>query len=592
MHPMSIFRLAKEKTYSKKILMTHLLKYIKNYACIICFFFITQSIIAQEEGFIIPDSLKDKTYSYLFTKLRNNYTDTISSLVYLNTTLKKATIEDNKANVSYSLLMIGYYTKDEGRKLDLIKKSIIASKSADTAYKILPRLNLGLYYYNHFEYEKALQEYLEVLRVSKKTGYVNYEFITLGHIAELKRDIGKHEEALELYKKSLYYETSKKNKHLYSITAAYTNIAESMRYNKKNDSASYYYNIIKEKGYKKDLVYLNVATINQGINLYEIGNFEEATRLLNKGSNDIDLNHKSNRKYHVLSQFYLGKINQLSYNDLNKARDYFLKVDSLLTTKNIVISETREAYEFLIKDYKEQGNLEAQLATINKLIRFDSITSSRKIRIVNTLHLEFDTPQLLKSKETIIKSLKRKTNILTNRTFYLIAFGLLFFLLFILQYNKHRKYKKRFNAIISELNTKKTKSVSHSNLSITPQLASIIDEATVTAIVKKLDHFETKKEFLQNDLNLAIVAKKCDTNAKYLSKIINAYKDQSFVNYINTLRVDYILKELKDNTILQKYTIKSISEEAGFNTAESFAIAFKKRTGIRPSYYIRNLKNK
>ena len=88
------------------------------------------------------------------------------------------------------------------------------------------------------------------------------------------------------------------------------------------------------------------------------------------------------------------------------------------------------------------------------------------------------------------------------------------------------------------------------------------------------------------------MAKKCDTNAKYLSKIINAYKDQSFVNYINNLKIDFILKELKENTILQKYTIKSISEEAGFNTAESFAIAFKKRTGIRPSYYIRNLKNK
>ena len=113
---------------------------------------------------------------------------------------------------------------------------------------------------------------------------------------------------------------------------------------------------------------------------------------------------------------------------------------------------------------------------------------------------------------------------------------------------------------------------------------------TITSILKKLDQFEEKKGFLQKDITLAILAKKCATNTKYLPKVINIHKDKSFVSYINNLRIDYILKELKENKILQKYTIKTISEEAGFNTAESFARAFKNKTGIRPSYYIRNLK--
>ncbi len=33
----------------------------------------------------------------------------------------------------------------------------------------------------------------------------------------------------------------------------------------------------------------------------------------------------------------------------------------------------------------------------------------------------------------------------------------------------------------------------------------------------------------------------------------------------------------------------AIAEEAGFNTAESFSKAFFKKTGIKPSYFIKEL---
>ncbi|MEP0265028.1 helix-turn-helix domain-containing protein [Dokdonia sp.] len=568
--------------------MMYLLRYRRRYIHILCILFITQTIVAQEE-FVTPDSLKNKTYSYLFDKFRTNYTDTISSLIYLNASLEKAITEDNKANKSYILVQLAYYEADKDRKLDLIKRSIVESKDADTAYTILPHYTLGLYYYTHFEYEKALEEYLKVLNITRQIRYINHEFITQYHIAELKGAIGKHEEAEELYKKCLYYENSKEVKDSITFTDILVGLAESMRYTKKHDSASYYYNYAKEKGYKKNPYYINIATINQGINLYNIGNFKESKQLLHKGNNEIDLNYPSNQKYYILSQFYLGKIHQLSNQDIDKTRDYFHTVDSLST--NMILPETREAYEFLIADYKKQGDLKAQLNTLNKLIRFDSIISLRKIRTVNKLHSEYDTPQLLKSKEIIIKNLKDKTTVLTIRTIYLIIFILLLILLFILQHKKHRKHKKRFNTIISELDNQETKSILDHSISSTPKpLLDGIDETTITTILNKLDLFEGKKGFLQKDITLAVLAKKCTTNTKYLPRVISAYKDKSFVNYINNLRIDYILKELKDNTTLQKYTIKTISEEAGFNTSESFATAFKKKTGIRPSFYIRNLK--
>ena len=365
-----------------------------------------------------------------------------------------------------------------------------------------------------------------------------------------------------------------------------------MRYLKKHDSASYYYNFIIEKGYKKNSYYIDKATINQGINLYEIGDFKKSELLLKKGANEIDLNDTSNLKYYILSQFYLGKINQIIHSDTYKARSYFLKVDSLFTTSSIVIPETRGAYEFLIAEYKKQGDFNAQLKTINKLLQFDSIISSRKIRTANKLYSEYDTPKLLENKELIIKELENRTSILNTRASYLSITILFLIILFGIQYRRHKKYKNRFNVIISELDNYETKKVVHSNITSSPQLLDAVDEDTITTVLKKLDLFEKKRGFLQKDITLAILAKKCGTNTKYLPKIIHTYKNRSFVNYINNLRIDYILKELKENTTLQKYTIKTVSEEAGFNTAESFARAFKNKTGIRPSYYIRNLKKR
>lgn len=572
--------------------MTYLLGWKQHYRYILFIFFIAQNIVAQEKNFSTPDSLEGKSYDYLFNSARKNYNDTITSLVYLKTSLEKAIQEGNKANQSHALIQLAYYAEDSNQKLTLIKESVAISNETHNVHSILPRFTLGLYYYHHFEYEKALQEYLKVLNVSKEINDTYYEHLALNHIAELKAAIGKHEEAVILYKKSLLYETTKDPIDSIQLTDILMHLAESMRYLKKHDSASYYYKYIEEKGH--DLhYYKNIATINQGISLYETGAFEEGKQLLDRGSHEVDLNYSNNKKYYILSQFYLGKIHQQTQKSSQKAKEYFLIVDSLISTTKIIIPETREVYEFFIADAKKQRNVHKELVAINKLLQFDSIATSRKIGIINKLHSEYDAPQLLKSKEAIINSLKNKTTAISIWAVYLILFILLLIVLFIIKHYKHKEDKNRFNTIISALDTQKTEHIPSQNVSTTQKtLLETIDETTISSIIDKLKQFEEKKGFLQKNITLTILAKKCETNTKYLPKIISIYKDKTFVNYINSLRIDYILKELKENTTIQKYTIKTISEEAGFNNPESFVKAFKNKTNIRPSYYIRNLKRK
>ena len=111
----------------------------------------------------------------------------------------------------------------------------------------------------------------------------------------------------------------------------------------------------------------------------------------------------------------------------------------------------------------------------------------------------------------------------------------------------------------------------------------------VTKVLQELDKFEKKQEFLKTNLTTALVAQKLKTNAKYLSKIINYHKQKSFTQYINELRIDFIVEALKTNTRYRQYTIKALASEAGFNSTEVFSKSFYKKTGIYPSYFIKQL---
>ena len=49
----------------------------------------------------------------------------------------------------------------------------------------------------------------------------------------------------------------------------------------------------------------------------------------------------------------------------------------------------------------------------------------------------------------------------------------------------------------------------------------------------------------------------------------------------------FILKELETSSSYRKYTIEHIADLAGFTSSNAFYRAFKKFTGLTPSYYIK-----
>ena len=103
-----------------------------------------------------------------------------------------------------------------------------------------------------------------------------------------------------------------------------------------------------------------------------------------------------------------------------------------------------------------------------------------------------------------------------------------------------------------------------------------------------IEYYSQAIAFCRNELG-----KQKETNQHYLSKTINFEKKCSFTNYIKNLRVDYAINWINENQgLAKKYTIDAISKEFGFNNPETFSLAFKKKTGFKPSFFIKELTRK
>ena len=92
--------------------------------------------------------------------------------------------------------------------------------------------------------------------------------------------------------------------------------------------------------------------------------------------------------------------------------------------------------------------------------------------------------------------------------------------------------------------------------------------------------------FAEKDISLAALATQLDTNTKYLSYVINAHKRKDYNNYINELRVRYIIKKFQNDSRYLSYKLAFIANEASFSSHSKFTAIFKNFTGLSPSVFI------
>lgn len=498
---------------------------------------------------------------YLYVNLYNE-TDTKKALYYYDKVIKNSKYQKHPA-----FPMVAYCEKAE-----LLYKSNRVQESIKT-------YNEGLAYCREVK-----NDYKDVIELS---------------IAITKsEELGEINEALAVYKRC-YNVFKKNNKFPYYYLKSIFSIADAYKTLKISDSATYYNKLGYNEARKfDDKVHVALFALNEGANLINKKKYRLALDSINKIKTTIyELSSYSLNP--MACHFYSGK----AYIGLNKFDDAlieFKKVDSFYQANKKITPEFVEGYTFLINYYHKKGDVKNELKYLKTYNLIEENFTKKYKKLYKNIKEKYEFPELIRDKD--------EENQLLKIFLYTILPILLFSIIYIIYIKiKIRHSKKLFERLIEKKIPNSYPLLLDNGELIETEIiedneiietkigykSNEINSEVVKMILDKLEEFEKNKGFLDKSITSKSLAELFETNTKYISNIINDYKKFTVNNYINNLRIDYAILILQRDNKKRKYNIEALADEFGFNSSKSFNVAFYNKTGIRPSFFIKELeKNK
>lgn len=550
-----------------------------------CFGFIlffTTALFSQEHGFKLPDSLKNKPYSYFFDQMEAHELDTIQAIFYIDAWLKKAKKENNNKEIVRAFNEKIYFVKDDLPLKFADSAILFALKTKDNEIIGQSYSSKGAHFYFTGKYEKALDLFLKAEDYFSKTDNNYLKNKLKFNIANIKYYLEFYQEALVLFEGcAAYFKTSED----YNYRKGYLNSLNSMglcyaklkKYDLCTTTNEFALAEAKRIG---DESMMGFLIQSEGINQYYKKNYlvavkkiEEARPLILK---------EMNFGTATVGQFYTAK----SYWDLGqkeKAIFYFKKVDAYFEKEQYMRPDFREGYELLVTYYKEKDDFVNQLFYINRLLKADSVLNENYKNMSSKIHKEYDTKTLQAEKEIAEEKLAKKSLLIW--VLYL-SIGVLFVYSLVLYYRYYNN-KKIFKAKLESFLNNENQVVQDDQPKATPPKKPLeLNPEVVQNILREIEKFESKNKFLKKDITLVNLAKDFDTNSNYLSKVIQYEKDKNFTSYLNDLRIAYITKLMQSDARYRNYTIKALADESGFSTPQHFSKAFFAVHGFQPSLFV------
>lgn len=553
-------------------------------------------LLAQES----KKELMKLSYDELHALYFDNENNHKKQILYSNAFLEKAEKENNKIKKArgYYLIALLHYESDINKAIQYLDSVIKYSTGTnDRSFPVAAYCEKADFLKRQFKFGEAMTNYKLAEKVALQNN-MDYYYVVRDYIGTTKsEDLGDYNEALDIYKECYrFYKTKnyRSDKYAYRFQSIIFGIADCYKSLKNTDSTTYYNKLGLQETKKTNNMSLHyVFVLNEGANQTLKKNYPAAIDSIHKALPKIiaykDLGNT------LAAYFYLGKAYDGVGNKETAVKNY-IKVDSIYSKTKNITTEFIDGYPYLINYYKNIGDKENQLKYISKYMDIDSVLQKNYRNLNKSLRNEYDIPRLISDKETLIESLEKDKvksfwgiGILVLGIISVSAFGFY-------QFRHKKRYRSRFEKIMQEntnrdFQEKDNDSLKNSKTAISKNEDIGIGEELIEQILQKLNSFEKEKGFLTSNITIQSLSILFETNTKYLSKIVNTYRHKSFVQYINDLRIDHALENLKKDSKLRKYTIQALAIEFGFNSAESFSAAFYKKSGIKPAYFIKQLED-
>ncbi len=566
-----------------------------------------------KEDFLIPEFLESKTetvtgkekvvtllklfnaYIYKSSETANTYNE--KALRYATQIHFEQGILGADYNTAYSLFINGHFDKS----MDMVKaiEKQVAFGSYPQEYSDFMTLKSDIYT-ERGEYDLALETGLGLLDEAEKS---QNEYALMKANAALSHfylRIENYSKALSYCLKGLHYIIKlKKTNYIYPKIDEMARMTAKLYGVKQALKIYEYYGTIEKElpppgTYIQSVVYMNMADI-----FTSNGDFEKAQLYISKA---LKLNYDNNYNFRIPRALTLQA--QLSLKKMDTAKailnfeqsiDAAEKIDAFDVVKSNSLILTR-----LFEDTRQFSKAH-QFKSLNKSL-VDSLFNNEKDQKIAILEArrkikEFTQRQKILELQNHTQNTRFKSIIIILVFIFLIA-GLALY-----AYLKVRKKNRllfrrtieltKLQLVMSNKINRLQSHDSHFDAKTKPvktnKANNTIDEDVKNIILTKLHTIEKERFYLDPHCNLQNLALRLKTNPKYLSQVINQEKKLHFNNYINELRINYLLTKLLTDKEFREGKLSYISASVGFNNLNTFNAAFKKKQGILPSYFIDEL---
>jgi len=520
----------------------------------------------------------------------------------INIYIEKSLKEKNNESLFYAYRYASINSKYP-RNLEFADRALETAKNSGiNKLQLDAYLNRGIIQMSEELYQQALSDILIANKLSQTSGdeyiynktiyFIGQNKIYLGHYEDAKKEL---ETCVSFFKNNLETKSSLgKNYEIYYLYSMLSLIDSNTKLglfeeNKilLNDAFTY---VQKNKLDQ----YLPYFITSEGLTHFYRKDYETA---ISKLSEAIRL--YNDQWPHNTEVYYLG----LSYWHTGKKKlaiKYLEEIDKHYTKTKKLDPQFRSAYEILITYYKAAGNTEKQLEYIDKLMVLDRSYEKNYKYLYQRIVKEYDTNKLVAEKNRIENTLQKQRIMFVGLVALLIA-GFVFFGFRI--YNEKQNYKKRFEEIMAQRDDhpaevsatviedgkfEDQQKLDYDFYNKIPGLNPIF----VENILQQLEIFEKENKFLDSQVSQKLLSEELGTNSTYFSKIINTYKGKNFTLYINDLRLDYIIEHLKTDVKYLNMDVKELASIAGFSSAENFSDNFRRKFDLKPSVFIKMMKEK
>ena len=546
-------------------------------------FILTQKSNAQQKVFKIPDTLKNKSINYIVDRMDENEDNDSLDSIYAHTYLSKSKSANDYENIITAYNTVMHKSKRETWLQYCDSMLTVATKSKDNALIGSAYLTRGVVYYSFKQEPKALDNFIIADGFLSKTDDQYLKYKNKYSIAQIKYYLGYYDEAISLLKECEDYfrENEPGRPHLntlYSLSLCYIKT-------KQYDLAT----ATADLGYRQAIDIEEPATIPyfinaEGQNEYFKKNYQGAIEKLQKSLPEIikakDFANAST------TNFYIGR-SYWELGDKEKAIPYLKKVDEAFEKENFMKEDLLEAYDLLAQYYEAKGNPTEQLKYLTGLLKAETFVSQKFRYLSINMHRQYDLKKIVEATEELKRELffRDKIDIIFGLIFLVVSIVLGFIIC--RQYQRRKQRKQKFKGIISH--RERTASPVPANKKIIDG-DLIIKPEIVASVSEKLEKFEESDLFLEKDFTLNKMAAFVDCNTRYTSRIIFETRKKKYIEYVDDLRIDFIVNRLKTDSKFRNYTIKALTDEAGFKSPQKFKEAFVKSTELTPLYFIRELK--